>query len=86
MDPAPVLAPISPAANITAPPIKWPINMAVAPSTNPKGATSIPVKISAMEIPAPNHNNPLLTTEVFIYTTPLFKGCKKTAARKTTVT
>ena len=62
----PVRPPMTPAPNMTAPPMTWPIMMARSPLPNPSGARSIPVSISAIEMPAPNHKSPFDKTEVFV--------------------
>ena len=49
-----VLPPIIPARNIMAHPMTCPVRMAASPFAKPSGAKYVPVKISAMETPAPN--------------------------------
>ncbi len=41
-----------------------PAIIAKNPLVNPSGTNNVPVKISAMDTDAPNHNNPLLNVDV----------------------
>lgn len=60
----PVRPPMRPARYMTTPPMRWPRMIAAKALAKPSGARSIPVRISAMEMPAPNHNRPLEKTDV----------------------
>ena len=50
----PVRPPMRPARKNMAQPITWPSKMAAVPRARPRAAKDVPVRISAMEMPAPN--------------------------------
>ena len=59
-----VRPPMKPARNSMVQPMIWPMMMAARPLPKPKGARYVPVRISAMETPAPNQISPFSKTEV----------------------
>ena len=69
------MPPIRPAKNSMVQPIKCPSKMAASPFSNPRGARYVPVRISAMETPAPNQIRPLFKVLV-----PLFSIAVSSAA------
>ena len=61
------MPPIRPAKNSMVQPIKCPSKMAASPFSNPRGARYVPVRISAMETPAPNQIRPLFKVLVPLF-------------------
>ena len=58
-----VNAPIYAAAKNNMPPTAWPSSSAAKPRCQPKGASSVPVLISAIDTAAPNQISPMPAAE-----------------------